>query len=46
MVLLGNLKKYRGMDLNSQCACIQLFIKAEEYISLTSDILISLLYVQ
>lgn len=46
MVLLGNLKTHRGKDLNSQCACIQLFIKAEKHISLTSDILISLLYIQ
>lgn len=42
MVLLGN----RGKDLNSQCACIQLLMKAEKHVSLTSDILISLLYIQ
>lgn len=39
--LLGNFKKRHGQTyLNSQYACIRLFIKAEEYISLTSGILI------
>lgn len=42
-------KKHGGTYLDSQCASIQLCIKAGKYISLSSDILILLLvqlYVQ